>query len=377
MTEPVPVTFVNSSTRIGGAELFLISLLDGLGRGWVDRVIVPGSGELADLLRDRAVPTEVVDSGRRLGLAAGAGRLRRALRERPPRLLVAHGSRAALTTALAGTGGGPVWVWSRVDRTLDGPVARWLARRCAMVIGTSESVIDALGRSPRRARAVYPGIPEYTIDRRDAREQTLARLACRRDTEVVVLSGQLCRPKGQAELIAAAPRILGARPRAHFALLGGEREGFAGDEDELRGLARELGVERRVHFLGQRPPGIGDVAEAVRFVAGCEVLVAPSLRDRYGWQEGFGLAVAEAMKVGTPVVAYRHGSLPEVLGDAGLVVSEGDSAGLAEAVVRLLGDSRLRESIAAEARSRADRLFDPAAALRGTRAAYAEAASTR
>ena len=95
-----------------------------------------------------------------------------------------------------------------------------------------------------------------------------------------------------------------------------------------------------MHFLGHRPSGIGSVADAVRLVSGCDLLVAPSRREPpYGWQEGFGLAVAEAMRVGTPVVAYRNGSLPEVLGDCGELVDEGDTAGLAAAITAVLGDS--------------------------------------
>ena len=129
-----------------------------------------------------------------------------------------------------------------------------------------------------------------------------------------------------------------------------------------------------MHFLGHRPSGIGSVADAVRLVSGCDLLVAPSRREPpYGWQEGFGLAVAEAMRVGTPVVAYRYGSLPEVLGDCGELVDEGDTAGLAAAIAAVLDDPPRRERMAAAGASARDLLSPrrrgrrPARDLRGYR----------
>jgi glycosyltransferase involved in cell wall biosynthesis len=56
------------------------------------------------------------------------------------------------------------------------------------------------------------------------------------------------------------------------------------------------------------------------------------------FEEGFGLPVLEAMTVGVPVVASNRGAIPEVLGDAGLMVDPDDSDGLASAMERLLFD---------------------------------------
>jgi glycosyltransferase involved in cell wall biosynthesis len=62
-------------------------------------------------------------------------------------------------------------------------------------------------------------------------------------------------------------------------------------------------------------------------------LVYPS---RY---EGFGLPVLEAMACGTPVIASRAASIPEVLGDAGVLLDPDDEAGWAEAIARVMNDA--------------------------------------
>jgi glycosyltransferase involved in cell wall biosynthesis len=77
------------------------------------------------------------------------------------------------------------------------------------------------------------------------------------------------------------------------------------------------------------------------------VLVLPS------FNEGFGLPVLEAMTVGVPVVASTRGALPEVLGDAGLLVDPEDVNGLADAMARLLRDNTLAAQCAARGVRRA------------------------
>ncbi len=109
------------------------------------------------------------------------------------------------------------------------------------------------------------------------------------------------------------------------------------DDADLRGALAE--AERG----GARVVLAGFVADEdlAALYGGALALLYPSL------YEGFGLPPLEAMQCGTPVIATRASSIPEVVGDAGILVEPGDEAALREAVLRLLGDGALRDRLRA------------------------------
>jgi glycosyltransferase involved in cell wall biosynthesis len=98
--------------------------------------------------------------------------------------------------------------------------------------------------------------------------------------------------------------------------------------------------------------------------AGASVVVLPSL------DEGFGLPVLEAMALGIPVVASTHGALPEVLGNAGLMVDPSDVDGLARAIERVITSLDTSASMRRAGLDRA-REFDWAESARALLGAYA------
>ncbi|WP_410649449.1 glycosyltransferase family 4 protein [Amycolatopsis sp. cmx-4-54] len=106
------------------------------------------------------------------------------------------------------------------------------------------------------------------------------------------------------------------------------------DGPAARALAR-LGPGAGVRFVG----GLTD-DELARLLCSAEIACIPSLF------EGFSLPAAEAMACGTPVVATTGGALPEVVGDAGILVPPGDVPALAEALTKVLGDEHLRADLA-------------------------------
>jgi glycosyltransferase involved in cell wall biosynthesis len=103
----------------------------------------------------------------------------------------------------------------------------------------------------------------------------------------------------------------------------------------LERFVDELGVRDAVTFRG----GIDD-SELVAAMGASDVLIMGSRH------EGFGVPVIEAMTMGLPVVANREGALPEIVGDAGLLVDATDPYALADAAAQATSDSELRRSLA-------------------------------
>lgn len=163
------------------------------------------------------------------------------------------------------------------------------------------------------------------------------------DAPTILYLGRLAPYKGVHYLIKAMPLILQAKPEAKFLIAGSRRY----DMLDLPRMAESLGVRESVIFTGFVPDKL-----VPKFYACCDLFCYPSL-----W-EGFGLPVAEAGATGKPVVAFRICAIPEVVENksTGLLV-EPDHTQLAEAVIALLEDERMRREMGREARNRVSQLF--------------------
>ena len=152
-----------------------------------------------------------------------------------------------------------------------------------------------------------------------------------KDAHLVGLVGRVCRQKGIDTFVEAAIITASQWPDAHFAVIGD-----AEDKDLLTRMTTEIskaGLADRIRFAGHRD----DMAD---MLAALDVLAAPSR-----W-EGFGLMLAEAMAAGVPVIASAVGGMPDVLGDAGLLIPPEDPMALAKAMTTLLNDEARRTGMA-------------------------------
>lgn len=123
-------------------------------------------------------------------------------------------------------------------------------------------------------------------------------------------------------------------------------------------LVKEMGLERRVRFTGYVPE-----ATLPDLYAGSRCFVFPSI------YEGFGLPVLEAMACSAPVVTSNRTSIPEVAGDAALLVDPTNVAALAEAMNRVLTDKSYRDALRAKAPGQAAK-FSWQRTARETRRVY-------
>ncbi len=311
----------------GGAETTLLRLLARLSaRGWDVTVSTPGDGPLRAAAQDAGHRCLSLPVG---GLAPRSG-ARAVLSWPRARRLARH----ADVVYLNGTVSArllPALTAARARRVLHvhDLVARvprfW--RLADVVLAASGAVAGRLGPLP--SHVVYG--PADLHPPEAGAQWTPGR------GPVVGFVGRIEPRKGALDLVRAAPAIRAGAPDARIVVVGDDPYGT--DPDYTAAVTGSAEVEHH-----------GWVANAPGLMRHLDVLVLPS------HQEPFGTVLAEAMAVGTPVVATRVGGLAEVVDDGvtGRLVVPGDPAALAAAVLEVLGD---REAMGAAARERARR-FD-------------------
>jgi len=233
--------------------------------------------------------------------------LRRAVRDFRPDIVDIHEepSFPAAAEAVLAAGGLPVVMNANQNLPKRYPMPirllrGWVFKRVQAMYPSSTETADVLRSWGYRGRVeVIPfGVEEEFF-------------AARRDGDRVGFVGRLVPEKGVLDVLSFGERLLcvGAGPL----------------EPKVRASGAEIVVARTVADL------IGQLERMA-------VLVVPSRTTR-GWKEQFGRVAVEAMAAGVPVVVSDSGALPEVVGDAGIVVPEGDRAALTTAVDRATAEA--------------------------------------
>lgn len=155
-------------------------------------------------------------------------------------------------------------------------------------------------------------------------------------------------------LLAVFGELAGAHKDLSLVLVGGRNFYF----DRIAANIRELGLEARVHLPGHVPQ-----QDLAVFYNLAEVFVYPSL------YEGFGLTPLEALACAAPVITSRVSSIPEVVGDAALLIEPHDLSQLRSALTRILAEPALRQELAGRGPERAKR-FSWETAAEQTRTVY-------
>lgn len=198
-----------------------------------------------------------------------------------------------------------------------------------------DEVVDVFDADPARVVAVPLGITAPP-----SLDATHGRILAGTDTYVLAL-GTIEPRKNLPTLVAAFDSLAASDPDLRLVVAG--PDGWGVD-------AYERAVREAHH--GDRIVRLGFVSETDRgdLLAGAGAVAVPS------HYEGFGLVAAEAMLAGAPVVASNAGSHPEVIGEAGLLVSALDPDGLASALDRVLRDASLADELRDRGRLRAAQL---------------------
>lgn len=202
-------------------------------------------------------------------------------------------------------------------------------------LAVSETVRTSVPRRLRKGMEVIVNGVDVGAARQHLRfrDEVRAELGIGAGEVVVGTVANLRRAKAYPDLLAAARRVIDAQPAARFVAVG---QGPL--EAEVRALHRRLGLGERFLLLGYRE-------DALRVLAGCDVFALAS------HNEGFPVAVMEALALGIPVVATAVGAVPQAVSDGvhGRIVPPGRPELLAGAIVELVADAPLRRRMAGAA----------------------------
>lgn len=209
---------------------------------------------------------------------------------------------------------------------------RFALRHADKVIANSDFTrreLVSMGVAPNNIVLIYPGVDTARF-RPDLPCEDLKQSIGLKVGEKLVLSvGRLSRRKGFDMVVRSLAELSKRGVAVRYALVGiGEDEGY------LASLARELGLEGRIHLLGHVAP-----EDLPRWYNACDVFAMPN-REINGDTEGFGMVFLEASSCGKPVVAGRAGGTGDAVveGLTGLRVDGADVSAVAGALAEILTD---------------------------------------
>lgn len=358
------VLHVIETLGIGGAERLLVTLLPELKRQEIDvtLAVLRSPFDLRPVLEEAGVTVIELPRSHKWNLLGGARNIARLARERNCTLIHAHLYFPAVCTALARvlrlSSAATVITFHNLAYTvgvnkagialrLKKALAAWLYpngfdARIGVSSAVAEHYAEKLGL--KGIEVIHNPVDLQAIGRLGLK----ARNAGTPSALHLVLPGRLVHEKGHADFLQA---LICLREQGYSF-----RATLAGD-GPMRGS-----IETTVHDLALADcvsiTGLLTHAQMLEVIAGADIVVVPSR------SEGFGLTALEAMALGRPVLASRAGGLPEVLGDAGVLVPVADPAALAGALALLLNDAPRRAALGQAGRVRSAQFSLPVIAER-------------
>lgn len=337
------ILYIVTRAERGGAQKHVLDLASALREEFEVAVATGEEGFLTDACRERAIPLYVVPHLQReimpLRDALALWEIRKLLRQLNPDLIHAHTFKAGFLGRLAGRMLGipsvytiHAWLYgtpavSRLCSALSGPCERLAANWCESIVAVSHAGARIIRKHkiglPSKLVTIHNGIPDdggpvsISADR----------------PPVITMVSRFIAGKDQELLLQA---FAGVPPGPRLCLVGdGPMRASA------ENLARELGIQDRVDFMGDR-------SDVPSLLAASDVFVLASK------SEMLPISILEAMRAGLPVIASDVGGVSEAVvhRETGFLVPSGSASALTQALVELSGNHALRRRMGSSARQR-------------------------
>lgn len=198
---------------------------------------------------------------------------------------------------------------------------------------TKDDLVELLGVEPAKIGVVYPGVEERFRPIEDHANFEQVRKRYNLPPRFILGLGTLQPRKNFTRLIEAYSLLVTHHPSFHLVIVGGKGWLY----EEIFATVERLGLEEKVIF-----PGFAADEDLPALYSLADLFVFPSL------YEGFGIPPLEALACGTPVITSDASSLPEVVGEAGLMVEATNVEALAQAMKQVLEEDSLREGMIAK-----------------------------
>lgn len=216
---------------------------------------------------------------------------------------------------------------------------------CICISDVGRQRLIGIGCPPEKVSAIHLGVDIGKFAYQD-RAPALARRGQKR----LLMVSRLAEKKGIPVAMRALRAVLEQAPELTLRIVGEGEE-----RPKIEELRRELGLERHVELVGALD------SDGVRQeMAGCHLLLQPSVTARDGDQEGIPVVLMEALASGIPVIATRHSGIPELVieGRTGFLVPEHDIPALAKTVLRVIQDPALASSLGRAGRAWIEQEFN-------------------
>ncbi|CCW35376.1 glycosyltransferase [Chthonomonas calidirosea] len=382
---PCRVLFIDHTAQLGGGEVALLRLTQAFDRSRVaPHVLLFSDGPLHTKLEQAQVPvelfelnTQIVDMRReasrprsllqpnRLGAVLSAiGRLARFLRTKPFDVVHTNSLKADLIGGFAARLAHIPLVWHVHDRIEADylpkntvRILRLLARTLpTFVVANSAATLQTLHLPKQKpSDVIYCGIPDDWVQ-----PPYPPPPLCGKSQVRIGLMGRITKWKGQHIYLAAAAKVLQRYPQTQFEIIGSALFGDQPYFVELQSEVARLQLDERVVFRGFQ-----EDTKAV--LSDLDILVHASIIP-----EPLGQVVLEGMALGRAVVATAGGGVLEVVvpNQTGLLVPMGDAEAMAEAILCLLSDPSLAQTMGEQARHHVGEHFTMSAMAERVTAIY-------